>query len=41
MKLGGKISRSIRYVVYIIGTDPIYLGGGGGNSEKLEKLTYF
>ena len=30
MKLGGKISRSLRYVIYIIGTDPLYWGGGGG-----------
>ena len=36
----GKISRSLRYVIYIIGTDPLYWGGGG-NSEKLEKMTYF
>ena len=27
MKLGGKISRSLRYVIYIIGTDPLYWGG--------------
>ena len=39
MKLVGKISRSLRYVIYIIGTDPLY--GGGVNSEKLEKTTYF
>ena len=37
----GKISRSLRYVIYIIGTDPLYWGGGGVNSEKLEKMTYF
>ena len=28
MKLGGKISRSLRYVIAIIGTDPLYLGVG-------------
>ena len=38
----GKIIRSLRYVIYIIGTDPIYWGGGGGgNYEKLEKMTCF
>ena len=36
----GKISRSLRYVIDIIGTDPIYWGGGV-DSEKLEKMTYF
>ena len=41
MKLGGKISRSLRYVIYIIGTDPPLLGGGGVNCDKLEKMTYF
>ena len=32
MKLCGKTSRSLRYVIDIIGTDPLYLGerGGGG-----------
>ena len=28
MKLGSKIRRSLRYVIYIIGTDPLYWGGG-------------
>ena len=36
----GKISRSLRYVIYIIGTDPLYWGGGG-NSEKSEKRRIF
>ena len=38
-----KISRSLRYVIDIIGTDPLYWGGGGGrvNSEKLENMRYF
>ena len=36
----GKISRSFRYVIYIIGTDPLYWGGGV-NSEKLEKNDVF
>ena len=32
----GKISRSPRHVIEIIGTDPLYLGelGAGVNSEK-------
>ena len=37
MKLGGKISRSRRYVIDITGTDLLCLGelgGGGGNSEN-------
>ena len=29
MKIGGKISGSLRYVIYIIGTDPLYWEGGG------------
>ena len=29
-----KIIRSPRYVIDIIGTDPLCLGGGGGNSEN-------
>ena len=36
----GKISKSPRYMIDIIRTDPLSLGvirGGGGNSEKLEK----
>ena len=37
----GKITRSLRYVIDIIGTDLLYWGGGRGNSEKLEKMTYF
>ena len=40
----GKISRSPRYVIDIIGTDPLSfgeLGGRGVNSEKLEKMRYF
>ena len=39
----GKMSRSPRYVIDIIGTDPLYLGelGGRFDSEKLEKMTYF
>ena len=37
-----KISRSLRYVIDIIGTDPLYWGGGGRvNSEKLENMRYF
>ena len=35
-----KISRIPRYMIDIIGTDPLYFGGGG-RSEKLEKITYF
>ena len=40
MKLGGKISRSLRYMIYIIGTDPLFFFflGGGVNSEKIEKI---
>ena len=34
MKLGGEISRSLRYVIYIIGTDPLYWGGGGRLIKK-------
>ena len=39
----GKISTSPRYVIYVTGTGPLFgvLGGGGGNSEKLEKMRYF
>ena len=40
----GKISTSPRYMIDMIGTDPLslgQLGGGGGNSEKLEKMRYF
>ena len=29
MKLGGKISRSLRYMIDIIGMDPLDWGGGG------------
>ena len=28
-------------MIDIIGTDPLYWGGGEVNSEKLEKMTYF
>ena len=38
MKLGGKYKQ---YVIGIIGTDPLYWGGGRFNSEKLEGMTYF
>ena len=40
----GRISTSSRYVIDIIGTDPLSvgeLGGGFVNSEKFEKLRYF
>ena len=39
----GRISTSSRYVIDIIGMDPLSLGewGGGVNSEKLEKMRYF
>ena len=40
----GKISRSPRYVIDIIETNPLYLGelgGGRVNCEKLEKMIYF
>ena len=41
----GKISRSPRFMIYLIGTDLFYLGelgGGGASSEKLEKkMMYF
>ena len=37
----GIISRSLRYVIYIIGMDPLYWGGGGGTYEKSEKMAYF
>ena len=38
----GKISTSSRYVIEIIGTDPLSLGEFGGvNSEESEKLRYF
>ena len=36
----GKISRSLRYMIDIIGTDLLYWGGGV-NSEKLEKNDLF
>ena len=39
----GRISTSPRYVADITGPDPLSLGelgGGGGNSEKLEKMRY-
>ena len=38
----GRISTSPRYVTDITGQDPLSLGelGGGGNSEKLEKMRY-
>ena len=36
----GKISRSLRYVIYIIGTDMLYWGWGA-NSEELEKNDEF
>ena len=44
MKLGGKISKSPRYVIEITGMDPLSfgeLGGGRVNSKKLEKMMYF
>ena len=43
MKLGGKISRSTRYVIDITGTDLLCMVelGGRVNSEKLEKIRYF
>ena len=39
----GKISTSPRYMIDITVTDLLSLGhlGGGGNSEKLEKIRYF
>ena len=38
----GKISRSLGYVIDIIGTEPFSLKElGGVNLEKLEKLRYF
>ena len=39
----GKINTSPRYMIDINGTDPLSLGylGGGGISEKLEKIRYF
>ena len=45
MKLGGKNENKskIAYVIDITGLDPlslVELGGGGGNSEKLEKMRY-
>ena len=37
-----KISRNLRYAIYINGTDPLYLGEGERvNSEKLEKNEVF
>ena len=42
MKLGEKISRSPKYVIDINRKGPARFGGvgGGGNSEKLEKMRY-
>ena len=40
----GKIITSPTYVIDIAGTDALFLGesnGGGGHSEKLEKMRYF
>ena len=39
----GKISTGLRYMIDIIGMDPLSFGvaRGGGNSEKLEKMRYF
>ena len=43
MKLGGKLSTSLRYVIDITGTDALSLGGVRGRVkfEKLEKMRYF
>ena len=38
----GRMSTSSRYMIDIIGKDPLSFGGVGGdvNSEKLEKMRY-
>ena len=43
MKIGGKISKSPRYVIDITGKDPLSLGSWRGrvNLKKLEKMRYF
>ena len=43
MKLGGKKSKSLRYMIDITGKDPLSLGelGGGLILEKTEKMRQF